>query len=144
MSIIRPRSEKPLNHNASKCLNIEDYRLYSCPRLCPQEQPCLHDHVFQNLIPQLAQKDFCLCVFPCHAFHCPEAASKSSSFSRPFKPCHCSSLDRAAFARTASRNNSDTLTRALLHPRFHFIQTLIKRMLWQTFRPLGFFKHCRN
>ena len=64
---------------------------------------------------------------------------KSSSFSRPFKPCFCSSLDRAAFARTASCNNSDTLTRALLQPRFHLIQHfLIKRVLWQTFRPLGF------
>ena len=49
----------------------------------------------------------------CHAFHCLETASTNSSFSRPFKPCHCFSLDPAAFAGIASCNNSDTLTRAL-------------------------------
>ena len=51
-------------------------------------------------------------AFSCHAFHCLETASRKNSFSRPFKPSHCFSLDRAASARNASCTNSDTLTRA--------------------------------
>ena len=51
----------------------------------------------------------------CHACSCLEPASRNSSFSRPFRPCHCFSLVRVAFARSASCNNSDTPTRAFFN-----------------------------
>ena len=41
-------------------------------------------------------------AFSCHAFHCLETASRNSSFSRPLRPCHCFTSDRAAFTRNAS------------------------------------------
>ena len=78
--------------------------------------------ILQTLFPQYSPDDFgfrwryyrCCCVIlPCIPLT--ENVSKISSFSRPFKPCHCFSLDRAAFARNALCNNSDTLTRALFH-----------------------------
>ena len=58
-------------------------------------------------------------AFSCHAFHCLETVSRNSSFSRPFRPCHCFSWDRAAFVRNASCISSDTLTRAFFN--FHSI-----------------------
>ena len=54
-------------------------------------------------------------AFSCHAFHCWDAASRNSSFSLPFRQCYCFSLDRAASAKNASCNNSDTLTRAFFN-----------------------------
>ena len=54
-------------------------------------------------------------AFSCHAFRCLEAVPRNRSFSCPFRPCHCFSLGRAAFTRSASFNNSDTLTRAFFY-----------------------------
>ena len=51
----------------------------------------------------------------CHAFHCLETASRNSSFSGPFRPCHCFSLDQADFTRNTSCSSSDTFARAFFN-----------------------------
>ena len=60
-------------------------------------------------------------AFSCHAFHCLEIAARNSSFSRPFTPCRWFSLDRAAFARNASCNNSKHVDACPFQPRFHYL-----------------------
>ena len=70
-------------------------------------------------------------AFSCHAFHCLETALRNSSFSRPLRPCHCFSLDRAdSYEKCVVQQFRHDDVR-LLQTRFHFF-FLFMRKLWHT------------
>ena len=72
----------------------------------------------------LSVRQMTLVFLPC--IHCLEKASRNSRLSRPIKPCHCFSLHRAAFARNASCNSSDTIDACLSLPFLPLVQKKAK------------------
>ena len=114
------RIQEPQSERMRPC--PMDSRLCSCSRFCQRAQtmtcmtrsckPCFLS--VRQMTLASAGDITVAAAFSCQAFYS-ETAPRNNSFSRPSRPCHGFSLDRADFARNASCSSSDTFARAFFN-----------------------------
>ena len=128
------------NHNGGGCFRVQ--RIFGCALALVLSTSANRDCMTRSCKPCfLSVRQMTLAsaggitvaaAFSCHAFHCLETASRNSSFSRPFRPCHCFSFGSRRISREMRRVPAQTRLRVPSSTSIPFLFFLFVRKLWHT------------